>query len=368
MEKEIKDHLYVLILCGGGGTRLWPRSRQKTPKQFLANLFGQQTLFTQTVQRAQLLTTNEKIFVVTTGDYVDEVISQGKVISPRNIIAEPQGKNTAMAMGVGVAYIKTKDPKAIILNFASDHQIDDKEIFIKTMRQAAQAACLGDYLVTVGIKPTSPHTGLGYIEAGKEIGKEKGVYKVVSFKEKPDLETAKRFIKSGKYFWNANLYTWSVQSAWRAYRRYAPSIFKLLAMIEKNIGTKNEELVLKKAYEKAENISVDYALSEKADNLLLVPGIFFWSDVGDWKVIYDLSQKDNNGNVVIKFGKNGEFTGIDAKNNLVQFNNQLIAAIGVEDLIIIQTTEAILVCKKDKAEDVKKFVEDLKKKNKIEYL
>ncbi|RJR24542.1 mannose-1-phosphate guanylyltransferase [Candidatus Microgenomates bacterium] len=367
MEESYKNHLYVLILCGGGGTRLWPRSRRKTPKQFLTDFFGKETLFSQTVERARWLTSDDKIFVITNSDYVDEVLAQGKVISPRNIIAEPKAKNTAMAMGVGAAYIRAVDPQAIILNFASDAAIGDKEVFVDQMLLAAKTAAQGDFLVTVGIQPTFPHTGLGYIEAGERTGGE-AVFKVTSFKEKPDLETAKKFVESGNYYWNANLYVWSATSVWGAFEKYAPGIHKYLEQITEAIDKENEKEVLDKSYEEVESVAVDYAISEKAENLLLVPATFAWSDVGDWKVTYDLSLKDKDNNVIQIFGEKGQHLGFDTQDCLVETENRLVATVGVSDLIIIETDDATLVCHKDKAQDVKKIVTELKEKGKEEFL
>jgi len=369
MEEEIKNHLYVLILCGGGGNRLWPASRQKTPKQFLRNFFGQTSLFTQTVERAQWLTSNEKIFVVTLNDYVDEVLNQGKVILPRNVISEPQGKNTALAMGIGAAYIKKIDPRAIIINFASDHIIGDKEKFVSQISLAVQAAASGNYLIAVGIKPRFAHSGLGYIEAGKKFEQiSDKVFKVVSFKEKPDLKTAKRFLKSGRYFWNANLYVWSAESIWSAFFKYAPKTFFLLEEVFKHIGSNNEAKILEKVYREAESVQIDYAISEKADNLLLVPATFSWSDIGDWKTAYEIKKKDKNGNVVEYYGENGFFLGTETKNCFIRAEDSLVATVGVSDLIIVQMRDAVLVCSRDKAQKVKEIVNMLKEEKKANLL
>lgn len=369
MEKdEVKKHLFVLILCGGGGTRLWPRSRKKTPKQFV-DLLGERTIFTQTVSRAKKLTAEDRIFVITNADYVDEVFAQGK-ISLRNIIAEPQQKNTALAMAVGAAVIEKLDPEAIIVNFASDHLISPLNKFVHEMMVAAEAARDGSYLVTVGIRPTFPHTGFGYIHVGDELTKIKGkkIFKVEKYKEKPDLATAKEFIKSKKYFWNANMYTWKASAFLEACKIYAPRIFRGAREIQEAWGTKDEQGVIGRVYNQAEDISVDYAVSEKAKNLILVPASFSWSDLGDWEVVWEMSGKDKNGNVALKFGKKGEFYSVASQGNLVQYSDQIITLVGVNDMIIVDTPDAILICHKDKAEDVRKMVQLLKKKGRLEYL
>jgi mannose-1-phosphate guanylyltransferase len=364
-ERELKKHLYVLILCGGGGTRLWPRSRQKTPKQFLLNFFGEKSLFAQTVERALWLTSPEKIWVITNSDYADEVLKQGGVISPRNVIAEPQAKNTAMCMGMGAAYIKKVDPEAIILNFASDHLIGDQELFIKQMSLAAVAAANNEAIVTVGLRPIFAHTGLGYIEAGEKKGE---FFLVNSFKEKPDLSTAERFIRQGNYYWNANLYVWSVPVVWKAFRKYAPNIFVGIEKIFQSLGTAQERLVMGETYARAENISIDYAVSEKANNLLLIPATFSWSDIGDWQIVYDLKKKDVNGNVIENFGESGWHLGVDTKNCLIESSGRLIATVGVEDLLVVETNDAVVVCSRERAQEVKKVVEELKKGGRTEYL
>jgi len=369
MTEQLKDHLYALIICGGAGTRLWPRSLQKTPKQFLDNFCGEKTLFVQTVERAKQLTDNNKIFVITLADYVDEILQQSQDILAKNIIIEPIGKNTAMAVGVGAAFIKKIDPEAVIMNFWSDAAIKENDLFVESLSLAAKIAQEGNYLVDVGLKPTFPHTGLGYIEAGEKITTIEGeVYKALSFKEKPNLETAQDYLKKGNYYWNTGIYIWSAKSILEAFSKYFPSIFFLLEKILAGIGTSKEREIMQQIYEEAENISIDVAVSEKADNLVLVPATFSWSDIGDWKVTYDIKEKDPNGNVIEKFGKTGWHLGVETRNCLIETENRLVATINVSDLIIIETEKAVLVCSKDKAQEVKKIVNELKEKDEKGYL
>lgn len=371
MEKEeLKKHIFVLILCGGGGTRLWPRSRNKLPKQF-ANLLGKETLFQITVKRFENFVPWEKIFVVTTTqEYGKLVQKQAPKIPQKNIIIEPMRRNTAMAHGLGILYIQRIDPEAVIITETADHPIQNVPVYLKNFMVSAQAAARGDILVTTGIKPIFPHTGLGYIKKGRLWQKFDGqpVYKLEKFTEKPDLKTAKEFLKSGDYYWHANLFVWRIDTYLKALKKNEPKAWEAIEKISQAIGTPQEEKVIKEAYQKAPDISVDYAIAEKADNFYMVMGEFGWEDVGDWKVVYDLLPKDKEGNAVLKFGKKGEFIGIKAKNNLIQFDDQLIAAIGVEDLIIVDAENIILVCPKNKAEDVKKMVELLKKMGRQEYL
>lgn len=370
MEESYKDHLYALIVCGGAGTRLWPRSRQKTPKQFLEKFYGEETLFDQTFERAKLLTEEKKIFfVVTSSQHADYILSSHKDVLPENVIVEPVGRNTAMAVGIGAAFIKKTDPNGVIMNFWSDAVVKENELFVQSLDIAAETAYTGNWLVVVGLRPTFPHTGLGYIETAGEFKEAAGgVLKVNSFKEKPDLATAEQFIAKGNFFWNTGIYVWSVKAVFGAFLKHSPGIYSLLERITNGIDTAQEKEIVLKAYEEAESISIDVAVSEKADNLLLVPAAFTWSDIGDWKVTYDLKQKDGNGNVIETFGGDGWHLGVDTKNCLIETKDRLIATVGVSDLVIIETDDAILVCAKEKAQDVKKIVAGLKEQNREDLL
>jgi mannose-1-phosphate guanylyltransferase len=369
-EQELKRHLYVLILCGGGGKRLWPRSRKKTPKQFI-DLFGAETIFQQTFKRAEKITTPDKIFVINSPEYVDDVLKQAQNALLRNVILEPQPKNTAPAMGVAAAHIEKKDPQAVIINLASDHVIFPDEVFVKDMIAAAKIAYLGKNIVTVGIRPAFPHAGLGYIKINKKATQKingRSVYRVLNFTEKPQLKKAQEFLKSGDYFWNANLYTWKASTALAAFEQYKPKMARGIRKLQVAIGSPGEWQVCRQFYQEVEDISIDYAISEKAKNLVLVPASFSWDDIGDWEVVYQRAKKDNDGNVVIKHGENGGFIVFESKNNLIHFNNQLLALVGVNDLIVVDTNDALLICHRKEAEKVKQIVKKLKKEGRLEYL
>jgi len=365
--KNFKDHLFVLIVCGGSGTRLWPRSRKKTPKQFI-NLFGEKSLFAQTMERARSLVPDERIFISTNNDYVDDVLNQGN-LSLKNIIAEPQRRNTAIAIAASAAVIAKIDPQAVIVNLWSDHLISPLEKFTTEVNLAAEVAFNGDYLVDIGLKPISPHTGFGYLHAVEPLPgfKENKILKVKEFKEKPDLETAERFCQSGEYYWNIGLYIWRADSFLRTCAKYSPKIYQGAMKIQSAWGEKNEKKVFDEVWGQAEEISIDYAVSEKADNLVLIPASFNWSDVGDWGTVYEAGRKDEKGNMIVKLGK-GEIYHVESSKNLVQFSDRLVALVGVKDLVVIETPDALLVCRKDKAQKVKKIVQLLKEKGKKEYL
>ena len=368
INKDFKNHLFVLIICGGGGTRLWPRSRKKTPKQFI-NLLGEKTLFVQTMERARSLAPDERIFIVTNADYVDEIIAQGN-LPLKNILAEPQGRNTALAIAAGAVIIAKTDPQAVIVNMWSDQLISPLENFTNDMNQAAQAAFGQDQLVTIGLKPSFPHTGLGYIHIEQPAAGEQNikVLKVKEFKEKPDLATAEGFLKSGDYYWNTGMYTWSAASFLKACEKHALKIFEGVKKIQTAWGQGDEKKVIDEVYANAEDISIDYAVSEKADNLVLVPASFSWNDVGDWQAVAEFSAKDEKNNSFVKLGQTGEVLDVDSSGNLVQYTNKLVALVGVKDLVIIDTPDALLVCSKDQSQGVKKIVEALKEKDKKEYL
>lgn len=369
-EKELKKHLFVLILCGGGGTRLWPRSRNKMPKQF-AKLLGKESLFQMTVKRFEDFIPWERFFIVTTSDTYGKIVQkQAPRIPRKNIIIEPLRRNTTLAHGLGALYIKKADPEAVILTESADHPIKDVKAYLKNYLVSAKTAAIGDVLVTTGIVPEYPHTGFGYVKAGKLFKKFNGVpvYKIDFYTEKPDLKTAKKFFKSGDYYWHANLFVWKASSILGAIKKHHLLSYQALEKIDKAIGTSQEKKVIKQAYQEAPEIAIEYAVAEKAKNFYVVEAKFDWEDVGNWEVIYELTEKNKNGNAVLKFGEEGEFISLDSKNNMVQFDDQLVALIGVEDLIVVDAEGIVMICPRNKAEDVKKMVKLLKKKGRQEYL
>lgn len=362
---QASEHAYAVILAGGGGTRLWPKSRKKTPKHLLI-LFDNESMLQTTYRRILPLIPKERVFVITLEKYVDDVLNQIPDLPRNNIIAEPQSKNTALAMGVASTYIYKQDEDAVVINLAADQVIDDEDRFLKTAQLALEVASNPEYIVAIGIRPTFPHTGVGYMKIGKELDERKLVFESRGFKEKPDLVTAQSFLASGQYLWNANLYCWSAKAISQAFEIYAPTTHDLLAQLLSSIGTKDEEITLEKIYEEAENVQIDYAISEKIDNLVIVPGNFGWSDVGDWKVIYDTHKKDSQGNVVVN--KDEEYLNIESRNCLIESNGRLVVTIGLDNIVIVDTPDALLICHKDRTQDVKKAVEKLKEEQKEEYL
>ncbi len=366
---KIKDHIYVVILCGGGGTRLWPLSRQRTPKQFIP-LLDQETLYQKTFKRIDGLLSPDHIFVITNHQYLDKVKKFSPNIPQANIIAEPEKKNTALAMGVASAYIHKRDPQAVVINLASDQLITNNQMFRETIFTSAQVAYGQKYFVTVGITPTFPHTGLGYIEAGDLVREMSSlpVLKVKGFTEKPALPKAKQYVASGRYYWNANLYTWSTKLILDEFAHHAPHIYKHIEKIMAAINTPQETEVLAREYATAPEEQIDTAISEKTNKLLVIPGNFGWTDIGSWNVVHDEAEKDEHNNSFIRRHPKGEWLALDTENSLVSLGKRTIATIGVTNLMIVDTPDALLIVRKDRAQDVKKIVKLLQAKKRQDLL
>jgi mannose-1-phosphate guanylyltransferase len=312
----------------------------------------------------------DRVIVVTNEIYKEEVKQQLPEVLEENIIAEPAKKDSALAMLVGTLYALSKDPEAIILNSASDHVVTDEREFVRVMKAAAEVASEKKNLVTVGISPSFPSSACGYIKVGQDIRKVGGglsVFKVDSFTEKPNEATARAFISTGKYFWNANMYVWAGSTLVEAFKTHFVSMYELTAQLN-TAESAAFHAALPAIYEKAEAISIDYAISEKADNLVLIPGDFGWDDVGNWDVVYNLGKKDLAGNVVIADDDVTPVLAIGAHNNLIHTDKRLVALVDVNDMIIVDTDEIIMIAPKSRSQDVKKLVERLKEEGKKEYL
>lgn len=370
MSEETKNY-YAVILAGGSGTRLWPSSVKAHPKHLL-KLLGDETLIQTTFDRVEGILPPENVYVITNKTHAKEVEGQLPQIPKENIIGEPVAKNTAMAMGAAAAVIYSRNPDAVIIYLAADHVVRDLNRFHMNALAALRVAESGDYIVAVGIKPEFPHTGLGYIKIGQElemlsrVAKKGFVFRGLEFKEKPNLVTAQSFVASGQYLWNANLYSWSSKTIMRAFEKHSPEIFKAVNEIAEKAGSGDLDKNLEEAYSKVyKPDAIDYEVSEKVDNLVVIPGDFGWSDVGDWKVVYDLRSKDSKG---IAGSEGTEVVNIDSENVLVDAGKKLVALVGVEDLIIVDTGKALLIAKSDRTQDVKKVVEKLKEEDKKDYL
>lgn len=358
--------MYAVVMAGGKGTRFWPKSRERMPKHLL-DIVCEKTIIQETVDRIVPLIPAENILIVTGISHAEELMKQVPQIPEKNIIIEPVGRNTAPCIGLAALHIKRKAPDGVMVVLPADHLIMDAIRFRHILSVAADMARQGDYLLTVGIKPTSPETGYGYLERGtvKAVINGEDVYEVKSIREKPAFEQAKAFLEKGDFYWNSGMFIWGVDTILRAIERWLPDLHSGLLEIETALGSDREKRIVDQVYRKIQSISIDYGVMEKADNALLIRGDFGWSDIGSWDALWEVSDKDEKGNAA-RVG--GAFVGVGARNSLVHSPRKLVALVGVEDLIIVETDDSLLVCKKGCSQDVKKVVEVLEAKNMKEYL
>ena len=357
-------NLYTLIMAGGSGTRFWPRSKAIRPKQYL-NLFGVESLLESTIKRFSSFTSTENIYVVS-GKSQAEVLEQQTTMLPKaNLIYEPVGKNTLPCIGLAAMFAEKENPDGIMVVTPADHLIENDELFEKTVLAAVKIADERDGIVTIGISPTYPATGYGYVKTEKDItGSEKiKQFKVERFVEKPNESVASDYLKQGGYYWNSGLFVFKISVFLDAVQQFAPALYSDLRKIQAELGFPSFEETLDKIYRAVESISVDYGIMEHAKNIYLVEGNFVWNDLGSWESVYLTNEKDENGNA-----GSGEAVIIDSKNSYIYSETGLIALVGLDDVIVVQDGNTTLVCKRDKAEEIKKVVDQLKAGNKNQYL
>ena len=352
---------FGVIMAGGGGTRFWPLSRKDLPKQFL-NLTGGDLMVNETIDRLARSVLKEDIFIVTNSLQAQLMLSStdGRVRED-HILAEPAARNTSACIGYAALEIVKKYGDGIMCILPSDHYIKDMEGYDAVMEEAFLAAEKTDYLITIGIKPTFPATGYGYIKSSDQ--KIAGYAKAEDFVEKPDVRTAKEYLQDGSFLWNSGMFVWRASTILKHFEALLPDVYACLQKIELAMNTPDEKKVLEEVYPTIPKISIDYGIMERSTDVLVLEGNFGWNDVGSWDALQSLYDEDENGNIIY-----GEQIHIDTKNCISYAKNKLIAAIGVEDLIIVETDDAVLVCHKDKAQDVKKIVEGLGEQGKTEYL
>ncbi|MGB9976008.1 mannose-1-phosphate guanylyltransferase [Thermovenabulum sp.] len=351
---------YGVIMAGGGGTRFWPLSRKSKPKQFL-NITGEDTMINDTIKRIMDLVPPEQIIIVT--NKAQELTLKKvlmKEIPEENILVEPFGRNTAACIAYASMIIEKRDKDSCIGVFPSDHYIKNVYEFQKVLDAAFCIAENTDKLITMGINPTFPSTGYGYIKFDKEspikINEIKTAYEVKEFVEKPDVQKAKQYIESGDYLWNSGMFVWKTRVILNNFERFLPRIYyKLKSIIDVLYSNKGYE-ELEKVYKELPDISIDYGIMERALDVAVIPCDFGWSDVGSWDSLGSVIPPDENGNII-----RGEHVEIETKNSIIFSNGRMVAAVGLEDMIVVETQDAILVCPKRKAQDVKKVVEQLKK-------
>jgi mannose-1-phosphate guanylyltransferase len=358
------NHFYALIMAGGVGSRLWPLSRQKSPKQVLP-LVGKRSMFQGAVERLQPLLMPEDVYVVVGEEQVDLLKAEGTGIPDRNFVIEPMGRGTAPAIALSAITLRQHDPEAIMVVLTADHFIGDDEGFREVLKAAGEVAAQ-DQLVTLGITPSSPSTGYGYIERDRYLTTANGyaAYQVAAFREKPDLATAEQFVAGGQHSWNSGMFVWKVSRFLDELSRTMPEFYQQLMQIDAALGTPDYDRVLHEVWPNVKAQTVDYGVMEKARDVAVIPAEFGWNDIGSWATLLEILDNDEQGNVI----RRADHLGVDTSNTLVFGRDRLVATIGLHDMIIIDAGDAILVCPKDRAQDVKKIVDDLKKQGKTQYL
>lgn len=355
----------LVILAGGSGTRLWPVSRNNTPKQ-VQPFVDNDTLLQKTYRRLRAGFAAEDIYIVTGRAHAEAVAAQLPELDSRRLILEPARRDTAAAIGLAAVRIAHEDPQAVIVNVHSDHFITDESEYLRMLKQAEAAAQHSPECgILIGIKPTYPETGYGYIKMDGQVfslGKDE-VFRVAQFVEKPDAARAAEYIKKWGYLWNPGYFTWRVDTLLAQYRRFLPQMHERLTAIQAAIGTPAEAAVTEREFLAIEPVAIDYGIIERADNLLVLPADFGFTDIGHWRAI-----KDIVGDGVRNVTK-GVAICVDSSNNLVyNFTQKPVALAGVHDMIVVATDDALLVCHPDGAQAVKKVVEELKARNLEEYL
>ena len=352
----------ALIMAGGRGERFWPKSRQSLPKQFLSLTDDDKTMIQLTVERILPLVDMEDIFIATNQSYRELVRQQLPELPEQNILCEPMGKNTAPCIGLGAMHIAKKYDDALMFVLPSDHLIKMNKIFLRTLRDACEVAEQGENLVTIGITPDEPETSYGYIrfDAEHSLGR---AFKVEQFVEKPNLERAKSYLASGQYMWNSGMFTWKVSTILKNMQRYLPDTYAGLCRIREAIGTEKEKDVLVQEFTAFKSESIDYGIMEKASNIYILTSAFGWDDVGSWLAVGRIQKTNEFGNVV-----SGNAVTVDTQNTIIQGGKKLIATVGLENMIVVDTEDALLICEKEHAGDIKKVLENLRICNRTEYL
>ncbi len=358
-------NIYAILMAGGVGARFWPRSRQKTPKQVL-NIVGKKTMIQATYERLNGITESSSIKVVTNEDQAKLIKAQLPDLTNENFYIEPVGRNTAPCIGLAAIHIAAQDPDGIMVVLPADHVITKVNEFQTIIRLGIEFVEKHDGLVTLGITPSEPATGYGYIQSGEEIYKQgtNTVHKVQTFAEKPNWETANRFLESGDFFWNSGIFIWKASTILNEINDKLPDVYEPLMTINNSIDTPEYQQILSDMYGRIPSISVDFGVMQKAEKVFVIPADMGWNDVGSWETVYEISPKDKN----LNSGNFHEIINIDSRECYVYSPQKVIALVGVEDLIVVDTGDALLVCDKNAAQDVKDVVEQLKKKRLKEWL
>jgi len=363
--KEINmQDIYTLIMAGGSGTRFWPRSKTRKPKQYL-NIFGDSSLLQDTIERFSDFTARDNIYIVSSATQAEVLEEQTKMLPKENLIYEPVGRNTLPCIGLAAMYAERENPDGVMVVSPSDHLITNTELFKDSVLAAVKIADERNGIVTIGITPAYPATGYGYVQTAEDITGEENIrqFKVERFVEKPNEETATEYLEQGGFYWNSGLFVFKVSVFLDAVQKFAPGLYADLRKIQADFGRPTYAQTLDTIYRAVKSISVDYGIMEHAQNIYLVEGNFDWNDLGSWESVYLTDKKDENGNA-----GSGEAILENTKNSYVYSDKGMIAVIGLDDVIVVQDGNTTLVCKRENAEDVKKIVERIKAQKKDQYL
>ncbi len=358
------SHTFAVVMAGGVGSRFWPKSRKALPKQFLS-LLDKRTLIQATCKRLQEMLPQDQIYVVSTQDQAIRVMRQLRWLRSDRLIREPFGKNTAPCIGLAALHLARRSPEAVMIVLPADHHITETDRFLHALNSAvALIRRQPEALATIGIDPTFPATGYGYIQRGEAFAFDhRQAWRVRAFAEKPTHEVAMQFFSSGEFLWNSGIFVWRCRTILEYIEELMPDLYAGLMEIDAVLGRAGYRRVLNRVYRQIRSESIDYGVMEKASNVVVVEGDFGWSDVGSWDEVYKLAAKDGDGNVVL-----GEPVLKDVQNSYVESGRRLVALVGVQDLVVVDTKDALLICHRNQTQDVKWVVEKLKHSEKQKYL
>lgn len=369
----MNKNYFAVIMAGGIGSRFWPVSTQEFPKQFHDMLGTGQTLLQQTFSRLNKIIPSENIYILTNEMYLGITLKQLPEISEKQVVLEPTMRNTAPCILLSALKIKKENPDALMLVAPSDHWIEDENAFAKDIQACFDAAQREPILLTLGIEPTFPNTGYGYIQIENEIENEtqnaskanKGIIKVAQFREKPDYETAKKFLSDGSFLWNAGIFIWSAKNIVASFEKFLPEMYSIFSKGIPVLNTSEEKKFIEENYSKAENISIDYGILEKADNVFMKKATFDWNDLGTWGALYDKLGKDDAENATV----NAELFLNDSKSNIIfTSSKKLVVLDGIDDYIVVDKDDVLLVFPKKKEQEIKELLKKISDKFGKKYL
>ncbi len=364
-----KSKVFVVVMAGGGGTRFWPWSREGLPKQVLP-IISHRSMIWETVNRVRPLAPPGQTFIVTSRAQAKPLHREVPQIPRCNLLLEPVGRNTAPCLCLAALQIHKIDPEAVMIGLPADHFIGDRRGFLRTLRAAAEFAASRDFLVTLGIRPLEPETGYGYIQKGEPLGWSRGlrILRAKAFWEKPTLRKARAYLRRGDSLWNSGIFIWKAGVFLKAVQKCLPELYRDMAPLQSRLGTPRAGRALDEVYPRLPSVSVDYAIMERAENVALIEADFLWNDVGTFASLAKIWPKDQNGNTLIRPCGRAKILTIDSSNCLVRGEEKLIALLGLKDLVVVEAGNAILICPRDRAQEVRRFLPELQKKGWKEHL